>query len=583
MFNRPFTFSGNEYIATESFFKSLVDDFTYECIFLPEELNLAVYNRSSYLISPTFSTDIDTAVVGISVNGNEIRVLEKSLNITKTRLLVHFDNTILIKLVLVYANKIPSLFINGELIAVGLKSQFKHVYPSGVLGGNQEGECFLGKIDSIKLWNKSLSREKIVLLNLKNNICNENLVWGHDFLNGSFYKSGEKIKPKISIILPTYNKYSQLLLTLHSLECQTFPKQEFEVIIADDGSQDQTPSIFNDHSFSFHLKYLRSNYNIGRPKIRNLGIQNASGNIIIFLDAEILVKPDFVLQHYTTHMKKDNIVVCGSMVLKGIYTTYNPQLNAGQLAELKLNIQNYPPLLKKLAQGLEDRKPVQLLTEKDIYDKTFMKFSFEKPFVKFYQELFINYGNELKEFHFPWILFATGNISLKSQGFIEVGLFEEYPGYGWDDHELGYRLFKRGYSFINHTGLVAYHQEHPIAKSNNHEAFRNFVRMYRKFPEVQMRIIALHFLGISLSNINSIYNSYVKFLDVYPNDFMLVKYAFYCMLDQIALKLWNGQNLTNFFVTIPFDLNQLNIQLDKLMEKTDINIFATNFKNLINN
>ena len=108
-----------------------------------------------------------------------------------------------------------------------------------------------------------------------------------------------------------------------------------------------------------------------------------------------------------------------SMVLKGIYTTYNPQLNAGQLAELKLNIQNYPPLLKKLAQGLEDRKPVQLLTEKDIYDKTFMKFSFEKPFVKFYQELFINYGNELKEFHFPWILFAREISLLNRKGLLK--------------------------------------------------------------------------------------------------------------------------------------------------------------------
>ena len=124
---------------------------------------------------------------------------------------------------------------------------------------------------------------------------------------------------------------------------------------------------------------------------------------------------------------------------------------------------------------------------------------------------------------------------------------------------MGYRLFKRGYSFINHTGLVAYHQEHPVAKSNNNNAFRNFVRMFKKYPEVQMRIFALHFLGISLPNINSIYKSYVKFLAVYQNDFKLVKDAFYCILEQIALRLWNGQNLTNFFETIPINLYQLNI------------------------
>ena len=112
-------------------------------------------------------------------------------------------------------------------------------------------------------------------------------------------------------------------------------------------------------------------------------------------------------------MKKDNIVVCGSMVLRGIYTTYYPQFSLEQLAHLKLIIQNHPPLFKKISQGLEDGKPVELLTEKDIYDKTFMKYSFEKPFVKFYQELVSNYGNELNGFHFPWILFATGNVSVK--------------------------------------------------------------------------------------------------------------------------------------------------------------------------
>lgn len=43
--------------------------------------------------------------------------------------------------------------------------------------------------------------------------------------------------------------------------------------------------------------------------------------------------------------------------------------------------------------------------------------------------------------------FHSGNVSVKAKGIIEVGPFEEYPGYGWDDHEMGYRLYKRGYSF----------------------------------------------------------------------------------------------------------------------------------------
>ncbi|MDA6082679.1 glycosyltransferase, partial [Escherichia coli] len=72
---------------------------------------------------------------------------------------------------------------------------------------------------------------------------NQNIVWGYDFLSGSAYKNGKKSDYEVSIILPTFNKYQELLLTLHSLECQHFDKRKYEVIIVDDGSIDNTASI----------------------------------------------------------------------------------------------------------------------------------------------------------------------------------------------------------------------------------------------------------------------------------------------------------------------------------------------------
>lgn len=231
---------------------------------------------------------------------------------------------------------------------------------------------------------------------------NEHLTWAHDFLDGSQYKNGKKLNAKISVIMPTYNKFPDILMTLHSLECQNFDKNEFEVIIVDDGSGDKTPTIFKENPFSFHLKYIRSNHNIGRPNMRNLGIQSASGSIIIFLDAEILVNPDFILQHYSAHMKKERIVICGSMVLRGVFTKYHPEFNDDQLAQLNSIIRKHSTLSLKFRNDIQKRKPVNLLCEKDIYDQNFMKLSFEKPHVKIYKEtLFCHYGNELDGFHFP--------------------------------------------------------------------------------------------------------------------------------------------------------------------------------------
>ncbi|MED3995532.1 glycosyltransferase [Peribacillus frigoritolerans] len=581
MLNRPYTFKGNEFIGIQYLFENIANNFTYECIVLPGKYKKD--SSAAYIVTPSCSTEENTAGVGISINGNEIRVFEHSMNRLNTVILAHYDNSNWIELVLVYSNKIPSLFINGKLIAVGNRSPFNKVYPSGVLGGNEKGECYTGEIRSVKLWNKSLSVEHVALLKEKAYENNEHLTWAHDFLDGSQYKNGKKLNAKISVIMPTYNKFPDILMTLHSLECQNFDKNEFEVIIVDDGSGDKTPTIFKENPFSFHLKYIRSNHNIGRPNMRNLGIQSASGSIIIFLDAEILVNPDFILQHYSAHLKKEKIVVCGSMVLRGVFTKYHPEFNDDQLAQLNSMIRKQSTLSLKVRNNIHKRKPVNLLCEKDIYDQNFMKLSFEKPHVKFYKEtLFCRYGNELDGFHFPWILFCTGNVSVKAKGIIEVGLFEEYPGYGWDDHEMGYRLYKRGYSFLNHTGLISYHQEHPIAQSNPQDALQNFVRVFKKYPEIQMRVFALHFLGISWNNINSVYESYLKLLSLFPLEYKVVKDAFYFMLESLASRLWDGKKLTNLLEGFPVGTEKVKFQLDELLKIPQLHTFVSSFKYMMN-
>ncbi len=93
----------------------------------------------------------------------------------------------------------------------------------------------------------------------------------------------------VSIIIPTYNKFPLNLLTLYSLENQTYDSSKFEVILVDDGSTDSTLSIADNYLFPFHFKYIRVPQNIGRPAARNTGIRAAKGRWIIFLDAEILV------------------------------------------------------------------------------------------------------------------------------------------------------------------------------------------------------------------------------------------------------------------------------------------------------
>lgn len=88
---------------------------------------------------------------------------------------------------------------------------------------------------------------------------------------------------KFSIIIPLYNKESYLSLTLNSVKEQTY--KDFEVIIVDDGSLDNSLSIANTYTTDSRFKVFHLQ-NGGVSKARNYGISVSKGDYICFLDAD---------------------------------------------------------------------------------------------------------------------------------------------------------------------------------------------------------------------------------------------------------------------------------------------------------
>ncbi len=87
----------------------------------------------------------------------------------------------------------------------------------------------------------------------------------------------------ISVIIPTYNREADILRAVNSVLTQTYAF--YEIIIIDDGSTDNTESIIksiNDR----RIRYLRSDRNNGVAAARNIGIKNATGELIAFLDSD---------------------------------------------------------------------------------------------------------------------------------------------------------------------------------------------------------------------------------------------------------------------------------------------------------
>lgn len=134
--------------------------------------------------------------------------------------------------------------------------------------------------DRIKLYPKT---EPSVVLNNYNNQQNYAVSTSHELS-----RTAKDKMPIISVIIPAYNAEKTIIETIKSVEQQTF--SDFEIIVIDDGSEDQTLELLNKVE-SARLKVYSYN-NSGPSVARNRGIAHASGEYIAFLDTDDLWTPD---------------------------------------------------------------------------------------------------------------------------------------------------------------------------------------------------------------------------------------------------------------------------------------------------
>ncbi|WFD11396.1 glycosyltransferase [Tepidibacter hydrothermalis] len=92
--------------------------------------------------------------------------------------------------------------------------------------------------------------------------------------------------PKVSVIIPTYNYGKFISDAIDSILVQTF--KDYEIIVVDDGSTDNTKDIIKKYNDKISYYYKTNN---GPSSARNLGINNANGDYVCFLDADDIFDP----------------------------------------------------------------------------------------------------------------------------------------------------------------------------------------------------------------------------------------------------------------------------------------------------
>tara|TARA_Y200000002_G_scaffold381159_1_gene394432 strand:+ start:5941 stop:6582 length:642 start_codon:yes stop_codon:yes gene_type:complete len=98
---------------------------------------------------------------------------------------------------------------------------------------------------------------------------------------------------KISVIVPVYNQEKFLGRCIRSLLSQQYNKNNYEIIIVNDGSTDNTQKVIN--KYADQLEILNNEDNLGLPQSLNIGINYASGSFIVRVDSDDYVNNKFLL------------------------------------------------------------------------------------------------------------------------------------------------------------------------------------------------------------------------------------------------------------------------------------------------
>ena len=241
----------------------------------------------------------------------------------------------------------------------------------------------------------------------------------------------------VSVVIPTYNRLPILKKCLDSLENQILIDEffDYEVVIVDDGSTDGTIKWLEENIQTFpHLRFFEQSH--GGPALgRNLGVEKSNGDLIIFIDSDLVVDKNFLMNH-----------------------------------------------VNSLTQAWKKQRNRKCFTYGSVINTSNFKNPKSEPF-------------KLQDL--SWAYFATGNVAIDKKVLEKSGLFDiSFHLYGWEDLELGERLRNMGVKLVKCPKAIGYHW-HPALSLDQiphlirieKERAKMALVFYRKHPTLRVKFI----------------------------------------------------------------------------------------------
>jgi glycosyltransferase involved in cell wall biosynthesis len=237
-----------------------------------------------------------------------------------------------------------------------------------------------------------------------------------------------------SVVIPTFRRPDTLFPVLEALAGQASPP-EFEVVVVDDGSGDDTPARLAAFRPAYPFRFF-SQPNSGPATARNRGVREARNEIVLFLGDDTVPEADLIAVHARAHAEPRPypVAVLG-------YTTWPRGLKVS-------------------------------------------------PFLHHINEYGLQFGYGLisDRDRVPFNFFYTSNVSLPRNLLLEAGLFDtSFPHAAWEDIEVAYRLMQRGMHMLYRPEAIARHH-HDITfasfRRRQEKAGEAAAIFYRKHPEL---------------------------------------------------------------------------------------------------
>ena len=247
----------------------------------------------------------------------------------------------------------------------------------------------------------------------------------------------------LSVVMPTYDEPERLEAALKSLSQQDYPHEAIQIIVVDDASPHLDSERLHAAVAPLQLQLLRNEQNQGRARARNTALRVASGEIVVFLDSDMIVGTNFLCTHVQRHQNHAEAVFVGNV---------------------------------RFASEIPNTSLTRYIEGRGVH-----RVDEDKPI--------------------PFNCFVTGNSSVRQSTLLRVGFFDEdLTAYGGEDLELGYRLHLAGIPLYYAPEALSYHYHlrslEPLCRLMQTYGNKSIPILLNKHPELDA-VLRLDFIRAS--------------------------------------------------------------------------------------